>query len=238
MSGAIYAAASGAVAQQMRVEIIANNLANINTPGFKKNRTVFRVPDLSGPVKQPPAVLNFGRQIDFSGGSFKHTGNSLDLSINGDGFFCIETPEGVRYTRNGNFSLDPEGNLVNTDGFTVLGEGGKINLEGDEILVDVEGGVSVDGEQVDTIKIVVFDKPYPLEQTGSSLFAPVNANVIENTAENPGVNQGELELSNSKPVMAMIEMIEAHRMFEAYQKVIQSVDAVTGKAVNEAGRLA
>ena len=259
MSEAMYTATSGAIAYQMRLEILANNLANINTIGFKEDRTIFRsyLPDPADPTGQdiqethvhtasevvPPYLLSNtlvvfeGTEIDFSSGHLKHTGNPLNLALEGNGFFSIETPEGVQYTRNGNFALNGEGLLVTQEGLPVLGEGGEIKVDGEDFLVDKEGNVSVDGKQVDTLRIVDFAEPRSLEKVGNSLFASVNRTPSEITAEGFTVNQGFLELSNVEPIRVMTEMLEVLRGYESYQKVIQSVDEVTSKAIDEVGQV-
>ena len=257
MSEAMYTATSGALAYQMRLEILANNLANINTIGFKEDRTIFRsyLPDPVDPTGQDiqetlinneivsPYLLSNtlvvfeGTEIDFSSGHLKHTGNPLNLALEGNGFFTIETPEGVQYTRNGNFALNGEGLLVTQEGLTVLGEGGEIKIDGEDFLVDKEGNISVDGKQVDTLRIVDFAEPRSLEKVGNSLFASVNPTPSEITAEGFTVNQGFLELSNVEPIRVMTEMLEVLRGYESYQKVIQSVDEVTSKAIDEVGQV-
>ena len=257
MSEAMYTATSGALAYQMRLEILANNLANINTIGFKEDRTIFRsyLPDAVDPTGQDiqetlvnneivsPYLLSNtlvvfeGTEINFSSGHLKHTGNPLNLALEGNGFFTIETPEGVQYTRNGNFGLNGEGLLVTQEGLTVLGEGGEIKIDGEDFQVDKEGNISVDGKQVDTLRIVDFAEPQSLQKVGNSLFASVNPTPSEITGEGFTVNQGFLELSNVEPIRVMTEMLEVLRGYESYQKVIQSVDEVTSKAIDEVGQV-
>jgi flagellar basal-body rod protein FlgG len=166
----------------------------------------------------------------------KHTGNPFDLALEGDGFFCIKTEQGTQYTRNGNFSLDQDGMLVTMDGLPVLGEGGPINIEGDTFTVGVKGNISVDGNLVDTIKIVGFEKPDALEKTENSLFAIADKNEVESKAENTGVSQGFIELSNVNAIRMMTEMIEVLRGYESYQKAIKTADEANAKAINDVGR--
>ena len=221
MSGGIYMSAAGAMAYEKRMQVISNNLANINTSGFKKDKGHFLIIDSPDSIKedlekksistgkqQPPLWLQFETITDFSAGPLKHTGNPFDLALEGDGFFCIKTEQGTQYTRNGNFSLDQDGMLVTMDGLPVLGEGGPINIEGDTFTVGVKGNISVDGNLVDTIKIVGFEKPDALEKTENSLFAIADKNEVESKAENTGVSQGFIELSNVNAIRMMTEMIE------------------------------
>jgi len=179
-----------------------------------------------------------GTRTSFSPGQLKHTGNALDLGLDGNGFFCVKTPEGVQYTRKGNFSLNQEGVLSTQEGLPVLGNGGEIKIDGRDIVVDVEGNISVDGKQIDTIKIADFPQPYALEKVGDTLFVPIDPRVSEDIAEGVKVSQGFIELSNVDAVRVMTEMIEVLRAYESYQKVIRSVDEITSKAINEVGTLA
>ena len=249
MSGGIYMSAAGAMAYEKRMQVISNNLANINTSGFKKDKGHFQIIDSPDSIKedlekksistgkqQPPLWLQFETKTDFSAGPLKHTGNPLDLALEGDGFFCIKTEQGTQYTRNGNFSLDQDGMLVTMDGLPVLGEGGPINIEGDTFTVGVKGNISVDGNLVDTIKIVGFEKPDALEKTENSLFAIADKNEVESKAENTGVSQGFIELSNVNAIRMMTEMIEVLRGYESYQKAIKTADEANAKAINDVGR--
>lgn len=261
MSESIYIAASGALTQQLRLEILSNNLANLNTIGFKEDRTAFQAHllDSADPTEEnqeepaaveAPTVLdpylsnNFyvtfeGSKINFSAGEAKYTGNSLDLALNGKGFFCVETPDGTHhYTRKGNFTLNHDGMLVTSEGFSVLGERGEIRIDGRDVAVDAEGNLSVDGTVVGTIKIVDFPEPYQLAKIGESFFALNDPEVKEEKAEGIEIMQGVIELSNVDPVRTMTEMIEVLRTYESYQKIIQSVSETTAKAINEVGTLA
>ena len=250
MSGAIYMSAAGAMAYEKRMQVISNNLANINTSGFKKDKGHFQIVDSPDSIKedleknsiskekqQPPLWLQFETKTDFSPGSLKHTGNPLDIALEGDGFFCIKTEQGTQYTRNGNFSLNQDGMLVTMDGLPVLGEGGPINIEGNTYTVDAKGNISVDGNMVDTIKIVGFQKQDALKKTGNSLFEIADKSAVESRVENIGVSQGFIELSNVNAIRMMTEMIEVLRGYESYQKAIKTADEANAKAINDVGRV-
>ena len=250
MSGAIYMSAAGAMAYEKRMQVISNNLANINTSGFKKDKGHYQVIDspdsikedleknaISKEEKQPPLWLQFETKTDFSAGALKRTGNPLDLALEGDGFFCIKTEQGTQYTRNGNFSLDQDGMLVTMDGLSVLGEGGPINIDGNTFTVDAKGNVSVDGNLVDTIKIVGFQKQDALKKTGNSLFAIADNSTVESRLENTGVSQGFIELSNVNAIRMITEMIEVLRGYESYQKAIKTADEANAKSINDVGRV-
>jgi flagellar basal-body rod protein FlgG len=250
MSGAIYVAASGAMLQQMRMDVLANNLANVNTVGYKADTTIFRIFDPNAPteavriketdsVKQrlSPFTPPFDTITDFSAGPSKQTQNPLDLSIFGQGFFAVQTPAGVQYTRQGTFRLDQESVLVTREGYPVLGDRGSIKMVPGDVLIDETGNISVNDERIDTLKIVDFSKPYELKKSGDTLFMPQNESVRPIDAEGFSIHQGYLELSNINTIRAMTEMIESLRVFESYQKVIKSVDDINSKAVNEIAKV-
>ncbi len=251
MNDIIYTAASGAIINQMRLEILSNNLANLNTAGFKADKSIFKtyLPSSSGSNPSGDMSPNFacnyhvefeGTKTDFSSGGLQYTGNVLDLALEGDGFFCIKTQDGTRYTRNGNFTLNREGVLVTQDGLPVLGDSGPINIDvkdGGNIVIDEQGNISVDEDQVGTLKIVDFSQPYPLKKMGDTMFAPVGKGNNEKGADNVKVTQGFIELSNVNAIGVMTEMIEVMRGYESYQKVMQFVDNITSKAINEVGRV-
>ena len=250
MSGAIYMSAAGAMAYEQRMQVISNNLANINTSGFKKEKGHFQIIDspdsikedlkknsISKDEKQAPLWLQFETKTDFSAGVLKHTGNPLDLALEGDGFFCIKTEQGTQYTRNGNFSLDQDGMLVTMDGLSVLGEGGSINIDGNTFTVDANGNVEVDGNLVDTIKIVGFQKQDALKKTGNSLFAIADNSAVESKVENIRLSQGFIELSNVNAIRMITEMVEVLRGYESYQKAIKTADEANAKSINEVGRV-
>ena len=261
MSGAIYTATSGALAYQMRLDVLSNNLSNIGTVGFKEDRTVFRayLPASQNPIdetlqttlmsEEPTTLESYqvsnslvafeGTRTDFSPGQLKQTGNAFDLAIDGNGFFCIQTPRGVQYTRKGNFTLNDEGVLANQEGLPVLGNSGEIKfMDGKAFIVNKEGNISMDGEEIDTLKIVNFADPDRLKKVGNTLFELTDPNIIEEKAEGFSINQGFIELSNVDAIRVMLEMIEVLRGYESYKKAIQSVDDITSKAINEVGQLA
>jgi flagellar basal-body rod protein FlgF len=252
----IYVAASGSIAQQMRMEILSNNLSNINSTGFKADNSLFRsyLPgsdadpeprDTSGEnrVGFPGMPSNFhvkfdGSRTDFSQGPLKLTGNALDLAIQGNGFFAVQGPDSVFYTRNGAFGLSPQGVLVTQDGLPVVGSGREIKIDGGEVNIDGQGNIFVDGVGVSKLTIVDFPKKDQLEKVGDSLFKPVGDDIEVNDATTFEVQQGFRELSNVNPVGMMTEMIEVLRTYESYQKAIRAIDDLNAKTIGEVGRVA
>ena len=179
-----------------------------------------------------------GTRTSFEQGQIRQTGNQLDFAISGNGFFCVETVEGdQKYTRKGNFTRNDEGTLVTQDGLIVLSKNGnEITLEGNNISVDAEGNISVDGLHENTFKIVDFDNPYSLVKSGDTSFATADPTVRGREVEEFQLQQGAIELSNVNPVKVMTEMIEVHRAFESYQKIIKSMDETVSKSLTEIGR--
>ena len=256
MSGGIYMAASGALAYEKRLQIISNNLANANTVGYKMDHGQFQSID---PADLPPSLspasselsttqaqsfwFQFNSYTDFTHGSLKNTGNDFDLALVGDGFFCVQKPGGVHYTRKGNFTLNDEGVLVTGNGFPVVGDGGEITVKGSEnphqfkkFAVDEEGNVSVDGKQVGSLRIVSFPAPDKLIKMGDTLFKPAEDSAPPVKAEDFKVSQGFVELSNVDVVKMMTEMIEVLRGYESYQKVIRTADEASSRSINEVGK--
>jgi len=250
MSEAIDGVLNGALIQEMRLSILSNNISNINTVGFKEDR-LFQVPmteEYQNPDVQVDGIaelpelsignLPVGTFTNFAQGKLEHTGNQLDLALEGKGFFCIKTPEGVHYTRKGTLTVNNDGVLVTQEGHQVIGKGGKIELEAKNITIDGQGNIIVDDDVVDTLKIADFDKPNALQKVGSTRFATADPLTEAINAEGFTVLQGFVEHSNVEAINAMSEMIDVLRGYEAYQKVIQSLNDTTLAAINDVGPLA
>lgn len=237
--GSLYVGAAGVVLQQVSVQLTANNLANAATSGFKAEFPAFRIPP-EPEGKTPaaagePAMLPLNESYtDFQAGPLRNTGNPLDVAILGDGFFVIQTPEGEQYTRQGQFYLNGTQNLVTADGFPVLGDGGPLTVDGSRVSIASDGTVSVDGEEAGRLRLVTFDSP--LTRTSHAAFVPENPATVAQPATDATVVQGTLEMSNTDVVKGMTDMITAHRLMEAYQKVIQAVEDMDKKAT-ELGRI-
>lgn len=223
----LYNSVRGCFLQQLRLDTVANNIANINSPGFRHDRIIFS------------DLLARQTQTDFRQGQIRPTDNRLDLAIAGKGFFKIKTPQGIRYTRNGNFTLTKDGGLTTSQGFPVLGRRGPITVTGSarDIHIDRAGNVYDRGENVDRLALVAFTDNRRLEKTGHTMFkAPPG---VEKPAA-PGkteIMQGALEMTNTNPVTEMVKMIEVHRSYESHIKVIQALSAIDEKSANQVGRL-
>ena len=242
MSQGIYIALSGAKLQQRRLELLSNNLANASTTGYKTDNlsaTSFEFA-LDESMTDDGNVYNGTyaktRQVstDYSTGHMKNTGAPLNLALDGPGFFVVETPFGERYSRQGSFSLNKDGELVTSDGYNIKGKR-LSDLGTGDVNIDDEGNVYLNGLKKGSIKIVEFNDQNFLRKEGHSLFAKTSDDVREMKPENTTVKQGFLEMSNVNVVSEMVDMIEVNRLYEAYQKMIRTIDESSGKALTLTG---
>lgn len=252
MMRALWTAGSGMRAQQLNIDVIAHNLANVNTPGFKKSRVEFQ--DLfyetirRGGANQggatAPLALQVGHGVRpadiqrlYTPGSLQETDNPLDLAIEGPGFFEVKLADGTTaYTRDGSFKLDADGFLVTSDGYRLVPEV-SIPPEARDIIISPDGIVSylVDGEweEGDQITLVTFSNPAGLEAIGRNLYRDTGAAGEMETGLIPGENCGTLasgclELANVQVVEEMVNMIVAQRAYEVSAKAIQTADEMLG----------
>jgi flagellar basal-body rod protein FlgG len=229
------------LADQIRQDVIANNLANATTAGFKGDTAVGEAfPSLLINQLQTGATigkLGLGSRItevatDGSQGALRQTGNTYDLAIAGDGWFSVQGPTGVAYTRNGAFTTDAKGQLVTADAQPVLDDGGRPITVGNNATISPDGRVTVDGRQVAKLAVTALD-PKRLHKLGDNLYT---GTVVKN-APASRVEQGFLEGSNVNSVKEMVDLISTMRSFEAGQKAVQALDDTLGKAVNDVGRI-
>jgi len=227
--------------QEQRLNQVSNNLANVDTPGFKKESVTFD--EMLYRVNRSRQRVGKGLHINtvHQQGVVQKTDAPLDLAISGEGFFRVQTPAGVRYTRAGNFQRNNEDLLVTANGYPVLGDAGPITLTGEGLTgskVDVapDGRVSIDGAQVNRLTVVTAD-PQALKKEGENLFRLADGGV-EEAAPNFRLLQGHLEKSNVNTVTEMTEMIDLFRAYEGQQKMIQAVDDLDDLAVRKVGSLA
>lgn len=246
MDYGIYLAASGFLGQQKRLEIIANNLANANTAGYKADMPVFQIAGPSSATREPgwegkpsfPAPMATPYvATDFSQGPLTQTGNPLHVALVDEGFFEVQTPQGLRYTRKGDFTRTADGTLVTQTGHPVMGEGGPITLTEGEITIDQSGSLFVDENEQGRFRVVVFPDNSHLVKEGDSLFAPSGETPDALDAEEVEVRQGYLEGSNVNAIREMVLIVEALRSFEDHQKMIHTFDSAHQSAVNQIGRL-
>ncbi len=243
----IYTAASGMVAESLRNDVIANNMANVNTTGYKRDVTLTkdfgnllmkRVDDGQNPSdigSMGSGVLVDGIATIHEAGQLQPTGNPLDLAIRGNGYFTVQTPNGLEYTRDGSFYRSARGELVTSDGYRVMGNGGPVNLAGSNVVIGSDGTVTVDHVQTNQLQLVEFaNDGTALRKQGSSLFASTGA---QQPARATGtIEQGTLERSNVNVVSEMVNMIAGYRAYEINGKTVQAHDQLLDKAVNEVGK--
>ena len=225
MISGIHNIVDGAMIQKLRFDNIANNLANINTNAFKKDIISFN----------QTLSMKHVSKTDFSPGPVIYTGNELDVALATQGLFKIQTPQGIRYTRNGSFTLNAQRFLVTPKGDKVLGQNGAISINGIKVSIENDGQVLVDNQPVDRILVVDFKRPQLLRKEGFSYYMYQGGEEEISTAENVDVRQSYLEKSNVNPTEEMVKMIETFRAFESAQKAIQCMDEMTGKMVNSLG---
>ncbi|MBI5017390.1 MAG: flagellar basal-body rod protein FlgG [Deltaproteobacteria bacterium] len=259
MIRALWTAATGMQAQQFNVDVISNNLANVNTAGFKRSRPDFQ--DLlyqsvrsagatSSAGSQYPTGLQVGLGSTvmstskiFQQGDFKQTGNPLDLVIEGDGFFQVTTPNGAtNYTRAGSFKLDAQGRIVTGEGWPMSPEV-TVPTNATEISVGSDGTVSIKNgetgnvEDAGTIQIARFSNSAGLQAVGHSMFSatPASGDAVTGTPGATGlgaINQGFLEMSNVSVVEEMVNLIAGQRAYEVSSKAIQASDEMLQMANN------
>lgn len=243
----IYTSEASMRPKMTRMEVIANNLANINSTGFKKDRVFFDMLQASGTAASDGrgdlSGATVRRALDLTPGSLQPTGNTFDLALEGKGFFAIDTPNGPRLTRNGHFKLGTDGSLMTAEGYRVQGENGDViipnaeKLQQGTIAINEAGELLSDREPLARLKIVDVTSPEQLQKDHESLLM---AGPDQITSEMPNdqrhVRQGFLEESNVEGIEEMIAMIELSRGFETDQKIIQSQDATLDRSM-EIGRV-
>ena len=242
----LYTSASGMVSSMDKNDTIANNLANLNTTGYKRQETIEsefgqelikRIDHQKTDIgAMGSGAFVSGIADDFTSGAYQETGNSLDLAISGEGFFAVQTDQGVKYTRNGEFTIDDQNQIVNQNGDPLLGQNGAIQLpeQGDVVIED--NNVLVNGFEIDTIELVGFENAEGLIREGDTMFT-AGPDVGEEFVAEGLIEQGFLEESNVNPIEEMTRMIETTRSYEADQKAIQAHDDTLDAAINRVGRV-
>jgi len=260
MDNAMYSALFGALSNEHRMNSIANNLANVNTTGYKRDLLAFRdtmVMYAHDHILEPVASIRDKKYFpdpqhlsrtriatsltDFQQGGLKVTSAPFDLAISGEGFFKIDSPDGEFYTRNGHFTVNEEGTMVNERGWPVMSEGGPITVPAGfkNVVIAENGRVFADGVETGQVQVVTVDNLANLEKQGSNLYrVRPGADVaeVEIDPNRTWVAQGFLESANVDAVYEMVNMIETQRQFEAYQKVMQTSDAIDREANTKVGR--
>lgn len=220
--------AAGALALYQRQQaVLANNLANAATRGFRAEQPFARLLD--------GARAATDTALDTTPGTLTSTGNPLDLAMEGDGFFVVQTPGGERFVRTGSFQLDANRQVVDGRGNPLLGEGGPITVPAGAVTIDDTGAVQVNGRTVQRLRVERVDDAAALDHEGGTQFVPDPSRRLVPPAERR-VRQGSLEESNVNPMLAMTGMLDLLGKFTAAQKVLTTIDDVRGTAVHEIAR--
>ena len=227
----------GCIKEELRMDIISSNLSNINVIGYKKDRVSFHKM-LNQAAVTADAPANVTIKPDMEQGDLTATGNELDLAITGKGFFKINTVNGIRYTRKGNFTLDPNGVLVTQSGDTVMGKKGPIQITGKNITIDSKGKILTEQGEIGQLALVDFEDYQGIAKEGKNLFVNLKEDIPElNISMKSNVSQGYTEQSNVNAAEEMVNMIHALRAFESYQKSMRVIDELNNRAINQVGRL-
>lgn len=224
MENSLYVGLSSQVALEARMAVVANNVANMSTPGYRGHNAFFKefVSEQPRMKNDVSLVYDYGQYQITDPGPIKVTGNPLDVALVGPGFMGIQTPEGIQYTRAGNFSLNQNGELVNARGMLVADQGGgNINVPADAeyVSIDQTGVVSTDQGQIGTLMMVEFNDVQKLEPTGNGNYKTEEAPI---PAEKTKMLQGKVEGSNVLPVIEMTRMIDVSREYQSVQRMMQS----------------
>ena len=245
MNSGIYTAYSGLKAQSDALELLSNNLANINTTAFKEETAFYTYLNQAAGSSQQNADLNstinqsirIGSIVNSESGSMSATGREMDIAIEGNGFLVVNTPRGIRYTRNGTLNLNAQSVLVASDGSPLIGESKKpITLGPGKIAIGENGEVFLDDVQIDRLKVVTFESVSSLQKEGNSFFRSQGDRSLEKNSD-ARIKSGYLEQSNVNPVSSIVRMVEILRHFEAIQKSVNLVmNDINTKAIEKLGR--
>ena len=251
MERGTYVAASAGLLELRKLDVASNNLANINTVGFKRQILVGEAQGFEETLAaeiakndpyakfdhdRTPGTVNVRTATDFSPGPIKNTGNTWDVALkNAKDFFVVQTADGPQYTRAGNFTLDEQGQLVTLDGNPVLGDGGPVTADLPGAYISQDGSVRAGAAILANLQVVRVEDPATLERVGMSRFA-LKAGSTAPQAVDAEVEPKALEMSNVSATSSMIELITANRAFELYTKTAQAIDTMNQTAITQVGR--
>ncbi|PZQ48465.1 MAG: flagellar basal-body rod protein FlgF [Micavibrio aeruginosavorus] len=224
MENSIYVGLSGQVALQEKMDLIANNVANLNTPGFRGQNAVFKefISDQRRMKEDVSLVYDIGQYEVTDPGPIKLTGNPLDVALVGPGFLGVQTPDGVQYTRAGNFGLSANGELITATGQRVANQGGgtiSIPQEARYVTIDQNGVISTDEGPVGNLMVAEFKDYQKMEPAGNGLY---KTDEPATPAADTRVLQGKIEGSNVQPILEMTRMIDVLREYQSVQNIMQT----------------
>lgn len=237
MENTSYISLSRQMVMHHQMDVIANNLANMTTPGFKSERATFAEQLQSVTADEELSfVQNRAVLRDPSPGVLERTGNPLDVAINGKGYFTVQTPQGIKYTRDGSWQLDAEGTIVTTDGFPILSDSDQPIVLGDDqlgaIVIGRDGSISTSkGSTLGRLKVVMFEDDRALRSDSGNLLTSDGTEAIPKPVENPQISQGMIENSNVVPITEMTNMIDISRGYQSIQKMLETEHELQRKAI-------
>lgn len=250
----LYLSAAGMQAQQARLDLAAQNLANAGTPGYKQIASALaalpaagidRVDYAGGGPSTPLGDLTgtpytAAAAARLEPGPLQSTQQPLDVAIDGDGLFVVQAPDGLRYTRRGDFHQDAAGRLVSSEGYPVLVDGAPVGRPGVELSIDAQGVVRVDGAVAGPLDVVDLSQTGPLRRAEGGYWVPSgDGDLLPSRAPSGGsrLRVGYLEQANVDPLREMVALMTAVRTYETNQKVLQVQDETLGRAASELGRV-
>jgi len=236
-------AASGLQSRMQALDLVANNLANTTTGGFKLDQEFYSLFTADEENPSDPAATRLPliekQWTNFSQGVLAPTGNPLDFAIQGSGFFTVQGPSGPLYTRNGSFQLSTTGQLMTSDGYAVLGDGGQPikTSSSAPIQVNEKGIITQSGQQIGQIQVADFTNRTVLNKVGNSYFSTGQANINPTPASGATVLQGKIENSNVAPAESAVRLVGVMRQFEMLQKAITVTSDMNKQALAEVARV-
>lgn len=245
MISGLYSAADGLLVQSTRADIMAGNLAGMAAAAYRRDvpavsafARIVRTQGAARAAGIPGAGLGIvaTARTDLRPGSIRHTGNKLDIALDGPGYFCVVTGGGEAYTRSGALRLGRGGKLLTASGDPLLGQAGAIRITGSQVEIAANGDVVVDGARVDRLKLADFCAGARVQKLGSGLLAVKPGDVVPLPAGEARVRQGALEEANVNPVHELASLISGLRAFEASQRALRSADDTLRIAINEIAR--
>jgi flagellar basal-body rod protein FlgF len=243
MENTIYIGLSRQMALRRQLDVTANNIANMNTPGFKTHRMLFleylAEPDAPGPARDRPLSMVSDQAVvrDLRPGQLSRTDNPLDIAIDGEGYLVVETPAGPRYTRNGHLTIDSERRLVDGTGLALLDTNDQpieIPPNARDIRIGGTGEITTDAGPVGRLRLVRFDDEFGLTPLGGGLHV---TNEAPKEAENSAIVQGMIEDSNVQPIVEMTSMIEISRQYQSTQKLLNDEHERLRTAIRRLGQM-
>ncbi|HYD69575.1 flagellar basal-body rod protein FlgF [Azospirillum sp.] len=243
MESPLYIGLSRQVALRRQLEVVANNVANMNTAGFRAERTLFEAamqPGGKRPNDQIAFTIDRATYTDLRPGGFTATGNPFDVALDGDGWFQVRTPDGDRFTRDGRLRRDADGQLVTAGGFPVLDDNRQpimIASDSSVLTIGTDGLVSADDQMVARLRVVRFDDPQQLRQTGDVLFA-ADPGVDPLPAPDTRTVQGKIEQSNVQGIAEVTRMMDLSRDYQAVTRMVEDGQDLLRAAINRLGKSA